>query len=106
LVITMSSATARVEGLIVNAAGQPLSGKYALFRATKPGLRPVAVGTSEADGRFSTEMPPGEYRVWPAASVPAGLRDGSAAAPPGQGQLVTFVAGGNPPLSLEMPAVK
>jgi hypothetical protein len=38
--------------------------------------------------------------------VPAGFRDGASDAPPGQGQLVTFVKGENPPLRLAMPAAK
>lgn len=106
LVITMSSAMAQVRGVIVDASGQPLSGKYALFRAIKPGLQPVAIEEANAGGHFSMRLGPGEYRVWPAATVPAGFRDGASDAPPGQGQLVTFVKGENPPLRLAMPAAK
>jgi hypothetical protein len=38
--------------------------------------------------------------------VPANLWDGAADAPPGQGRIVTFVKGNNPPLRLAMPAAK
>jgi protocatechuate 3,4-dioxygenase beta subunit len=106
LVIAMSSVFARVEGVIVDAAGQPLSGKFALFRATKPGLQPAAMGEADAGGRFSTSLGPGEYRVWTASAVPAGFWNGAADAPPGQGQLVTVVEGENPPLRLAMPAAR
>jgi hypothetical protein len=106
LVITMSSAMVRVQGVIVDGAGQPLSGKYALFRAIKPGLQPAAIAKANAEGQFLTGLWPGEYRVWLAAKVPAGFLDGTGEAPPGPGQLVTIVKGGNPPLRLAMPAGK
>lgn len=106
LAITMSAAVARVEGAIVDVAGQPLPGKFALFRATRPGLQPVGIGKADAGGHFSTWLGPGEYRVWPAAAEPADFRLGGTDLPPGPGQLVTIVEGENPPLRLEMPAAK
>jgi hypothetical protein len=96
LEITMSSASVRVEGVIVGGAA-----KYALFLAIKPGLQPVALGTADAAGHFAVELRPGEYRVWPAAEVPANFWDGNVEA---HGQLVTIVAGENPPLRLALPA--
>jgi hypothetical protein len=106
LVITFSSALAQVEGVVVDAAGQPVSGKYALFRSIKPALQPVVLGIAKPGGHFSAVLPPGEYRVWTAADVPANLWDGAADAPPGQGRLITFVKGNNPPLRLAMPPAK
>jgi hypothetical protein len=102
LAISMSSVTVRVEGLIVDSAGQPAPGKYALFQAVKPGLDPVAMATAEASGHFAAALRPGEYRVWPAAELPASFWDGKDAP---HGQLVTIVQGENPPLRLVIPAV-
>jgi hypothetical protein len=106
LKITMTAAVAQVEGTIVNAAGQPVSGKYALFRAVKPGWPPVVMGIAKPKGQFTAVLLPGAYRVWTAGAVPANLWDGAADAPPGQGRIVTFVKGNNPPLRLAMPAAK
>ena len=106
LVITMSSAFGVVQGVIVDAAGQPVSGQYALFHAVKPGLLPPAPGKTDPAGHFWAGLPPGDYRVWPAAAVPADYRFGGSDAPPGQGQLVTIVEGPNPPLRLVLAAVK
>jgi hypothetical protein len=63
LKITMTSAVALVEGVIVDADGRPVSGRYALFRAIKPGLQPVVMGIAKPKGHFSAVLPPGEYRV-------------------------------------------
>lgn len=106
LVITMSSVFGIVQGVIVDAAGQPVSGQYALFHAVKPGLLPATVGKTDAAGHFWAGLPPGEYHVWPAAAVPADFRLGGVDAPPGQGQLITIAAGPNPPLRLPLPTVK
>jgi hypothetical protein len=104
LTVTFTSAVAHLEGGIVDATGQPVSGRYALFRATHPALRQVVVGTAQPNGRFSAVLLPGDYRVWTAANVPADLWDGAADAPAGQGRLVTLVKGENPPLRLVTPA--
>lgn len=106
LAVTFTSAVAHLEGAIVDATGQPVSGRYALFRATQPALRQVTVGIAQPNGHFSAVLLPGEYRVWTAANVPADLWDGAPDAPPGQGRLVTFVIGENPPLRLVTPAAK
>jgi hypothetical protein len=42
---------------------RPVSGKYALFRAIKPGLLPVVMGIAKPKGHLSAVLPPGEYRV-------------------------------------------
>jgi hypothetical protein len=100
LVITMSAAMAHVEGVVVDAAGQPVSGRYALFRAIKPDLQRVVMGIAKPGGHFSAVLRPGEYRVWTTTDVPANLWEGAADAPPGRGRLITFVQGNNPPLRL------
>ncbi len=100
LTISMISVTVRVEGLIVDAAGQPAPGKYALFHAVKPGLDPVAMATADASGRCAASLRPGEYRVWPAAEIPANFWDGKQTP---HGQLVTIVQGEAPPLRLAIP---
>ena len=102
LTISLSSVTVRVEGVIVDAAGQPAAGKFALFHAVKPGLEPVATGTADSTGHFVAWLRPGEYRVWPAAEVPANFWEGIGAP---HGQVVTVVQGENPPLRLVMPQI-
>ena len=104
LTIDMTSAIAKVEGVVVDGSGQPVRGKYALFRSIKPALQPVVMGIVKPGGHFSAVLLPGEYRVWTAANVPANFWEGTADAPPGQGRLMTFVKGENPPLRLAAPA--
>jgi hypothetical protein len=99
LTITMSSTFARVTGVVVNAAGQPVAGKFALFRSSKPSLQPMVMDATDSEGHFGTVLAPGEYHVWAAAEVPPNRdgKDGPA------GQLVTVVEGENPPLRLVLP---
>jgi Carboxypeptidase regulatory-like domain len=106
LVIAMSAAMAHAQGDIVDPAGRPLPGHFALFRAVEPGLGPAASAEADARGHFSAWLPPGEYRVWQAAAVPDGFQDGAADPPPGLAQRVTLMDGGNPPLHLAMPAAR
>jgi hypothetical protein len=57
--------------------------------------------TADASGHFAASLRPGEYRVWPAAELPANFWDGKQAP---HGQLVTIVQGENPPLRLVLPS--
>lgn len=106
LTIDMTSAVANVEGVVVDGSGQPVRGKYALFRSIKPALQQVVMGIAKPGGHFSAVLLPGEYRVWTAANVPANFWEGTADAPPGQGRLITAVEGNNPPLRLLHPAIQ
>jgi hypothetical protein len=106
LTINMTSAVANVEGVVVDGSGQPVRGKYALFRSIKPALQPAVMGIVKPGGHFTAVLLPGEYRVWTAANVPANFWEGTADAPSGQGRLITVVEGNNPPLRLLHPAIQ